>query len=207
MSETPALFIIVGPNGSGKSSITRAMGLDEKLKGLLVNPDLIAEDLDIREYRSKSIEAARLAERYRNDLLKARATFGFETVGTAPEKMEFIMRAKESGYRIVLIFVTTNDPDINIERVRRRVAMGGHHVDPEDVVRRYRKVMSKLCDYIDIADEATVIDNSGAHPFPVFLKDGDDMSILKDPETVPWVEQSLAKRYPLANRVLDGPFD
>ena len=207
MSETPTLFIIVGPNGSGKSSITRTMGLDEKLKGLLINPDLIAEDLDIREYRAKSIEAARLAERYRNDLLRARVTFGFETVGTAPEKLEFITRAKGSGYRIVLIFVTTNDPNINIERVRGRVAMGGHDVDPEDIVRRYRNVMSKLCDYIDIADEATVMDNSGTHPFPVFLKDGNDMSILRNPDTVPWVEQSLAKRYPFANRVLDGPFD
>lgn len=183
------------------------MGLDERLKGLLVNPDLKAEDLDIREYRARSIETARLAERYRNDLLTARVTLGFETVGTAPEKLEFIVRAKDSGYRIVLIFVTTNNPNINIERVRERVAMGGHYVDPDDVVRRYGNVMSKLCDYIDIADEVTMMDNSGAHPFPVFLKDGDDMRILKDPETVPWVEQSLSRRYPLADRVLNGPFN
>lgn len=146
------------------------MGLDEKLKGLLVNPDLIAEDLDIREYRSRSIEAARLAEIYRNDLLRVRVTFGFETVGTAPEKMEFIARAKKSGYRIVLIFVTTNDPDIYIERVRECVAMGSHHVDPEDVVRRYRKMVSKLCDYIDIADEATVIATAEPTHFLFSLK-------------------------------------
>lgn len=74
------------------------------------------------------------------------------------------------------------------------------------MVHRYGKAMLKLCDYTDDADDATVMDNSGARPFPVFLKDGDDMRLLKDPETVPWVEQSLARRYPLADHILNGPF-
>lgn len=43
----PELYVLVGPNGSGKSTVTRRMGMDRRVRGLIVNPDLYVESLDI----------------------------------------------------------------------------------------------------------------------------------------------------------------
>ena len=47
--------------------------------------------------------------------------------------------AKERGHRIYLYFVATDDPEINLDRVRRRVMQGGHPVHDDKVKKRYRQ--------------------------------------------------------------------
>lgn len=64
--------------------------------------------------------AAALAEAIRQELLAAGRTFTFETVMSHPSKIEFMKEARARGYRVYLYFVATDDPDINIDRVRRR---------------------------------------------------------------------------------------
>ena len=43
----------------------------------------------------------------------------------ARDKVEFMKEARERGYRVYLYFVATDDPEINLDRVRRRVRGGG----------------------------------------------------------------------------------
>lgn len=54
-----------------------------------------------------------------------------------PSKLELIKLAKEKGYEITSIFVYTNSPEINIERVAKRVEQGGHDVPKNKIVERY----------------------------------------------------------------------
>lgn len=106
--------------------------------------------------------AAALAEAVRHELLEEGQTFTFETVMSHPSKIEFMKDARARGYRVYLYFVATDDPDINIDRVHRRVLQGGHPVDDEKIVERYHKSIALMTQACEVAHRAYVFDNSGS---------------------------------------------
>ena len=65
------------------------------------------------------------------------------------------------GYFVVLIYVATTSVEINIERIRNRVILGGHDVPEEDQRRRYSRSLANAAKALMIADEAVILDNSG----------------------------------------------
>ncbi|HBA54056.1 MAG TPA: hypothetical protein DCZ04_06280 [Syntrophorhabdus aromaticivorans] len=105
-------------------------------------------------------EAAIEAEKRRNEALERKESFVMETVLSIPAKIDFLKKAKAFGYIITLIFVTTQDPLINIGRVAERVRMGGHSVPREKTLNRYKRSMKLLPQALDVADTAVVYDNS-----------------------------------------------
>ena len=74
--------------------------------------------------------------------------------------MDVIREAKELGYLVILVYVTTIDPTINVERVHMRAAQGGHSVPEEKIRSRYEWSVKLLPDMLDLVDEALVYDNS-----------------------------------------------
>ena len=106
--------------------------------------------------------ASVLSDFIRNKLLEDQLSFTFETVMSSDDKIAFMLKARESGYRTYLYFVATEDPDININRVRNRVAAGGHPVPTEKIVQRYGRCLSLLPVAIAASDRAYIFDNSGA---------------------------------------------
>ena len=154
-SKTPQLLVFAGPNGSGKSTVTKGL----PIVGLYVNADEIK-----RQSGCTDLEAAQEAELIRNTLLDARMDFTFETVLSTDRNLKLLQRAKDAGYQIHAVFVMTNDPEINVQRVHDRVAAGGHGV-PEDKIRsRYHLSLKNLSKLVRIADMTRIIDNSGAEP-------------------------------------------
>jgi predicted ABC-type ATPase len=127
------LFAVVGPNGSGKSSALYAMQVDDSLT--FVNPDDIAriDFSHIKDIEERNRLAWMSCNAQREALLSRRLSFGFETVGSHPGKVEFLGKAKSLGYTIALLFVATEDPEINLQRIKHRVVQGGHDV-PEEVL-------------------------------------------------------------------------
>ncbi|MBQ7405032.1 MAG: zeta toxin family protein [Candidatus Methanomethylophilaceae archaeon] len=185
----PRLYVIVGPNGSGKSSIITNLNLDSVCKSI-INPDNFARRLsDIDDEVERYILAMRECEVLRERLLTSGVDFGFETVGSRDDKLEFMSEAREKGYSIILIFVTTSDPDINVSRVAERVRTGGHDVPEEKIRSRYERTMSRLKSYLALSDEAIVIDNSGDQPVTIVTKDNDTIRFTAD--TPDWVLRYL----------------
>jgi predicted ABC-type ATPase len=94
--------------------------------------------------------------------------------------LDFINYTKSEGYLVTVIYVVTSDSKINIERVRTRVAQGGHDVPKDKIVSRYEKSMNLMFDVIESANEALIYDNSGKRPIVVFAKYRDkDYYILR----------------------------
>ena len=62
--------------------------------------------------------------------------FVFETVFSSSEKLEFLKKAKETGFFIRFFYVCTSDPSINVARITQRYLNGGHEV-PISKVKRY----------------------------------------------------------------------
>jgi len=106
--------------------------------------------------------ASALAEALRQELLEAGQTFTFETVMSHPSKIDFMKQARALGYRVYLYFVATDDPEINIDRVHRRVLQGGHPVDDGKVIDRYYKSIALMTQACAVAHRAYIFDNSGS---------------------------------------------
>jgi len=115
----PRILAFAGPNGSGKSTITRGI----PICGIYVNAD------DIRRIsQCTDLEAAQEAEQIRQILLNTRKDFTFETELSTDRNIDLLRKAKEQEYEIHAVFVLTNNPSINVERVISRVRAGGHPV-------------------------------------------------------------------------------
>ena len=151
----PRILIFAGPNGSGKSTITKGI----PTCGTYVNADDIK-----RVSQCSDLEAAQEAERIRRLLLKSHKDFTFESVLSTDRNLELLQEAKEQGYEIHAVFVLTNNPYINVERVKSRVKAGGHDVPEEKIISRYEESLRNLSRLIRIADHTRVIDNSGDKP-------------------------------------------
>lgn len=154
-SSRPRLLVFAGPNGSGKSTITKGI----PICGTYVNADEIK-----RNSKCTDLEAAQEAEQIRQMLLKANMDFTFETVLSTERNLELLQQAKVQGYEIHAVFVLTNNPIINVKRVKSRVKAGGHDVPDEKIISRYEKSLRNISRLVRIADHTRIIDNSGDEP-------------------------------------------
>ena len=69
---------------------------------------------------------------------------------------------RQRNYRVYLYFVATDDPEINLDRVRRRVMQGGHPVPADKVRKRYRESIDLMTEACGVAHRAYIFDNSGS---------------------------------------------
>ena len=122
-----------------------------------------------------------------NELLDYSKKFTIETVMSHTSKLDFMMKAKEKGFKVYLYFVALADPELNIHRVKTRVAQGGHPVAEEKITQRYYRTMSNLYNALKIADSAFLFDNSAGEPNLFAVKNHDQLDVLS--EYVPkWFE-------------------
>ena len=158
----PRLIVVAGPNGSGKTSITQQLLMHERMDGCVyVNPDFIARD-EFGDWNAPDavIQAAQRAAAIRESCLSENRSLAFETVLSAPDKMDFIRRARDAGFFIRVFFVGTDDPSINAKRVAMRVMEGGHDVPIPKIISRYTKSIAYCSVVAWLADRTYVYDNS-----------------------------------------------
>lgn len=121
----PHLWLVAGPNGAGKSTIVRRY-----LRGRLpvVNPDEIAVRIAPGRVNDPSVqlEAGRLAVAARAGLLASQGSFLVETTLTGHSEIRLIRDARAIGYKVSLVYVGLNRPEMSGARVALRVAQGGH---------------------------------------------------------------------------------
>ena len=83
------------------------------------------DKLSFFEVSVNSYFASVAADFIRHKLLERGISFTFETVMSSADKLHFLQKAQQRGFRTYLYFVATDDPIINISRVRNRVRLGG----------------------------------------------------------------------------------
>jgi predicted ABC-type ATPase len=158
----PALLVIAGPNGSGKTTLTARLRQDHWSEGVeYLNPDNVAQER-FGDWNSPEavVAAARWVAARRDELLAAGRGIAFETVFSATDKVDFLLRARTAGYFTRVFFVGTIDPRINAARVTERVIQGGHTVPIEKILSRYTRSMQNLAAAIRLADRVYLYDNS-----------------------------------------------
>jgi predicted ABC-type ATPase len=188
----PKLLVIAGPNGSGKTSLTSKILKHDWIEGCVyINPDNIARDV-FGDWNSPEavLKAAQYASQKREECLKNRESLLFETVLSAPDKIEFIVKARQEGYFIRLFFVGTDHPAINASRIVHRVLEGGHDVPISKIVSRYTKSIANCSQVSLLVDRLYVYDNSIDDVFPKLLFRASDGKLEKIYANInPWAEE------------------
>ncbi len=160
MEMKPEIIVFAGPNGSGKSTVTKM--------AKIIQPYINADDIK-RATDCTDMEAAVLAEEMREYVLSLGKNFTFETVMSTDRNINLLRRAKEAGYFIRCIYVLTSDVNINIHRVMRRFASGGHDVPAEKIRERYARALGLIPSLLEVCDICHIYDNTDM-PFRIFKK-------------------------------------
>ncbi len=159
------LYIISGCNGAGKTTASFNI-LPEILNCQeFVNADEIARGLSPFRPDKVAIEAGRLMLSRIDELIQSNQDFSFETTLSTRSFINTIQIAKAKGYFVTLIFFWLDSIDLAKDRVQRRVAEGGHNIEPAVIERRYVSGINNLFNlYSEEVDSILIYDNSSLDP-------------------------------------------
>ena len=107
-----------------------------------------------------SYSVAIVADFFKEQYLKHRISFSFETVFSHPAKIDILRRAQAAGFKTYMYFIATENPVINVNRIKERVALGGHDVPEEKTRSRYLRCMEQVRYALPYLNRAYFFDNS-----------------------------------------------
>ncbi len=125
---------------------------------------VLASRLSAPQNACDAYVAASIADFLRDELLACGQSFSFETVMSHRSKIDFFAQARAEGYRTYLYFVAIDSPQVNVGRVKTRVASGGHDVPEDKILERYERCLQLASEALAHACRAFVFDNSGKEP-------------------------------------------
>ncbi|MBO7372470.1 MAG: zeta toxin family protein [Bacteroidales bacterium] len=180
----PKIYIIGGCNGAGKTTASYTILPDMFNCHDFVNSDEIAMRLSPDNPESAAIRASRIMLERMHELIEQGADFGIETTLATRTLIKIIKEAQMSGYVVTLIFFWLNVPELALQRVKLRVASGGHNVPERTILRRYHMGITNLFDiYIPAVDYWMIVDNSNT-PSAMIAEGGKDVSTKLHNKTI-----------------------
>ncbi len=153
------------------------------------------EAIDFRGLAMNAYYASALSDALRRKLLAGSIPFSFETVMSSPDKIELLRDAQGLGFRTYMYYVATEDPAINIQRVRNRVAEGGHGVPENKIVSRYHRSLALVREAIRYTNRAYFFDTSEEESWYVAeITDGIEID-LKSDEMPNWFKTAVWDKF------------
>jgi predicted ABC-type ATPase len=181
-SRSGSVYVLAGCNGAGKSSIggaaLRQCGAE------FFNPDEAARRIAAANVaRHPPLSQAQInamawheGRRLLRRAIDERADFAFETTLGGETMTALLEQAAQAGLAVHVWFVGLMDVELHIDRVRRRVAKGGHDIPAEKIRERFEKGRANLIRLLPQLTELHLYDNSaeadpdtGATPRPRLL--------------------------------------
>jgi len=186
------LYVFAGNNGSGKSTY-RSIIKDK------INTDV---DLDfdsiLRSNQHKGLEVAvrhstRHLNKEFNRCIENRNIFSIETTLSGRTFSDKIRQAKENGYRVIMYCLYLNHVDLNLLRIKFRVAKGGHDIPEEDVRRRDVRTLQNLISLASSIDELYIVNTSGKEGIEMaYISSG--LLVRQNPNAPEWVYKLITDR-------------
>ena len=119
----------------------------------VIDPDAIAREMSPGKAAREALQRRRLA------LAECRS-YAVETTLSGTGIFRHLEAARNEGCRVALHYVSLGSPDHARDRIRNRVALGGHDILEEDVRRRFLRSYSNLPTVVKLVDEVVLYDNS-----------------------------------------------
>ncbi len=147
----------------------------------IINPDLLTAKLAVAEGlegTAANLAAVNRIESWLDASIDVHQTIGVETVLSTSKYRVLVEKAKTLGYEVCLVYVFVKSVEIQLERIRLRVAKGGHHVPDDKVRSRRARSLEQLRWFFAQANRAWIFDNSTSEPNLVFVREGGAMMQL-----------------------------
>jgi predicted ABC-type ATPase len=156
----PFIFVLAGVNGAGKSSVAGPMLAEHGLAWF--NPDTYTRELMAQLGLGLAEANARAWEHGRLQLERAIAggvNYAFEaTLG--PRALPDVLAKATHTHRVAVLFCGLTSPEQHIERVRSRVANGGHDIGENEIRERWVASRANLIRLLPRLARLQVFDNS-----------------------------------------------
>ena len=173
------IIIIAGANGVGKTTFARAFLREYDYEFL--NADEIAKSLSAENPQDKKISAGKLFFEKLNEAVKNKKSLLIESTLSGRYLQKFIENFKDEHYKVQIIFLFADSPEILIERIAERVKKGGHFVSDEDVRRRFFRGKENFWQiYKDLADSWSLIYNSEGTFHEIALSENQTIEIFDE---------------------------
>ena len=140
--DKPVLVILAGAPGAGKTTF-----YESKLKAVF--PATLKASSSPLEQTETNQERTRLQ--------KEQQCFVYQDVTVDPQ---IIQDARKAGFEVKVIYVATEDPNLNIGRVLLRVGQGGPFAPLGRVADDYAQGMKQLPDIKKLTDDLMLFDNT-----------------------------------------------
>ncbi|MEZ5924434.1 MAG: zeta toxin family protein [Hyphomicrobiaceae bacterium] len=158
---------MAGPNGAGKTTFAQQLLTDLAATGPAFAVEFLNADEIERRLRASQSNLPRPAIAAGRELLglidhhlNERNDFMVETTLSSTSCARQIPNWSDSGYHVELYCLRLPSVEASIERVRRRVAAGGHGILEADLRRRFAKSLHNLEQvYKPVVDKRTVYDS------------------------------------------------
>ncbi len=178
------LYVIAGCNGAGKTTASFTILPEIIHCKEFVNADEIAKGLSPFQPEKVAFESGRIMLHRIDELLQNGESFAFETTLSTRSYKGKLLKAKENGYTVTLLFFWLKNIELAKERVNVRVSEGGHNIPSDVIARRYKTGLRNLFEiYLDVVDGALIFDNSeGKHELlaiKTYLRDIDVLDSVK----------------------------
>lgn len=206
----PTLVIISGPNGAGKST-----HIQDMLPSELENINSFDRDLKRTEFekslgfegipdqlipeRAVALMESGLTEAM-DKAIGQQAHFVLETPLSHPDYWRYIDRFTDQGYQVELFLLYLDSFSDSLDRVRQRVMMGGHQIDPKTMKGVYEKNLEYINDYRDTFVSIGLYDGMKLPKLLARIENDTVIYINENPLKKNWIKRGLPA---LAKKILD----
>lgn len=162
--QVPRIFVLAGTNGAGKSSIGGA--IIRQCGGHYFNPDEAASAIRRAHSHLSATQANSAAwhegKRLLQRAIAERLDYNFETTLGGKSLAGLLKEAARQGFEVRIWYVGLATPEHHLERVRARVARGGHDIPEVDIRRRFDQSRLQLIELLPHLAELRLLDNTVA---------------------------------------------
>jgi predicted ABC-type ATPase len=152
------VYLVGGSNGSGKT--TFAKEFIKSIEITFLNADEIAKEFDPNDKEGGKLEAGRVFFNRLDNLIKKDTPFVIESTLSGLYLKKIIEKLHLKKYKVVLLYIYLDTPELAIDRVKIRVKEGGHNVPDDDIRRRYHRSKRNFWNvYKNLVDEWQIFYN------------------------------------------------
>jgi predicted ABC-type ATPase len=174
------VIVVGGANGSGKSTLAFLLAKETGLP--FINADETEKQLLADGFIGDArFEAGRLSLDRMERLAQGGASFIIESTLSGRTLSGRLKTLGKLGFRIRVIYIFMETPELCIARIKGRVQKGGHHIPDADVRRRFWRSLSNFWRvYRPLAEAWAIYANMGETPVQIAIGSTDAHTLVLD---------------------------
>lgn len=157
----------------------------------VVDPDAIAKEItgSFATVDQEQLSAGKKALSLVKRCVDEGRSFIVESTISGSIYLKYANQARKDGFRTTFIYVGLSSASLSVERVEKRIGLGGHAIPTHDIMRRYPRSLANLKAHIKVFESAHIYDNTHSYQWVCDYRNG---LIHKASQSMPhWIQPYL----------------